>query len=122
MTFSYRSVAAKSPDFAAALARLSRRGESDLDRVEPQVREILAAVRAGGDRAVLEQVEKFEKRRPEQLLIRDYAGEAALAALPSAVREALELASARIRRYHEEQKKHLSGFSFSEGGICKSPS
>jgi histidinol dehydrogenase len=117
MTLFYRSVAVSSPDFAPALARLSRRGESDLDRVEPAVREILAAVRAGGDRAVLEQVEKFEKRRPPQLLLRDFAGADALASLPSAVREALELSANRVRRYHEEQKKHLGGFSFTEGGI-----
>ncbi|HKY36133.1 MAG TPA: histidinol dehydrogenase [Polyangiaceae bacterium] len=113
----YRSVAANSPDFAPALARLARRGETDLERVEPVVREILAAVRAGGDRAVLEQVEKFEMRRPQQLLLRDYAGAEALASLPSAVREALELSARRVRRYHEEQKKHLGGFSFSEGGV-----
>jgi histidinol dehydrogenase len=117
MNFSYRSVAAGSPEFASALVRLARRGESDLERVEPVVREILARVRSGGDRAVLEQVEKFEKRRPEQLLVRDYAGAEALLALPSSVREALELSASRVRRYHEEQKKHLSGFSFSEGGV-----
>jgi histidinol dehydrogenase len=117
MTFFYRSVAANSPNFASALARLARRGESDLERVEPVVREILSAVRAGGDRAVLEQVEKFEKRRPQSLLIRDYAGAQALAALPDSVRGAFELSAQRVRRYHEEQKKHLSGFTLAEGGV-----
>jgi histidinol dehydrogenase len=38
-------------------------------------------------------------------------------ALPSPVRQALELSATRVRRYHEEQKKHLLGFSYSEGGI-----
>ena len=53
MSLTYRSVDAQSPDFAGALSKLSRRGESDLERVEPVVREIIAAVRQGGDRAVL---------------------------------------------------------------------
>jgi histidinol dehydrogenase len=117
MSLTYRSVDAQSPDFASALSRLARRGESDLERVEPVVREIIAAVRAGGDRAVLSFVEKHEQRRPKQLLVRDYDGAEALAALPSLLREALELAATRIRRFHEEQRKHLLGFSYSEGGV-----
>lgn len=117
MSFTYRSVDAQSSDFATALARLVRRGESDLDRVEPVVREILAAVRSDGDAAVLRFVEQHEKRKPAQLLVRDFEGAAALASLPEAVRQALELSAQRVRRYHEEQKKHLSGFSYSEAGI-----
>lgn len=117
MSLTYRSVAAQSPDFAGALSKLSRRGESDLERVEPVVREIIAAVRQGGDRAVLGYVEKHEHRRPEKLLVRDYDGAAALAALSAPVREALELSASRVRRYHEEQRKHLQGFSLSEAGI-----
>ena len=117
MSFTYRSVDAQSADFESALARLSRRGESDLERVEPAVKDILAAVRGQGDAAVLGFVEKFERRRPAQLLVRDYQGAAALAALPPPVRQALELSAARVRRYHEEQKRHLQGFAYTEGGI-----
>jgi histidinol dehydrogenase len=117
MSFQYRSVASQSPDFAAALTRLTRRGDTDLDRVEPVVREILAAVRARGDSAVLGFVEKLEQRRPAQLLARDYDGAAALESLPKAVRQALELSALRVRRYHEEQKKHLLGFAYAEGGV-----
>jgi histidinol dehydrogenase len=117
MSLTYRSVAAPSPDFESALLRLARRGESDLERVEPVVREIIAAVRKGGDSAVLSFVEKHEQRRPKQLLVRDYEGAKALAELPAPVRGALELSAARVRRYHEEQRKHLLGFSLSEDGI-----
>ncbi len=117
MNTTFRSVDAQSPDFAAALTRLTRRGESDLERVEPVVKEILAAVRSQGDAAVLGYVEKLERRKPAQLLRRDFDGAAALAALPVAVRQALELSATRVRRYHEEQKKHLLGFAYTEGGI-----
>jgi histidinol dehydrogenase len=117
MTFNYRSVDAQSPDFAQVLARLTRRGESDLERVEPAVKEILAAVRRQGDAGVLAFVEKFERRKPAQLLVRNFDGAQALAELPPLVRQALELSAARVRRYHEEQKKHLQGFAYTEGGI-----
>jgi histidinol dehydrogenase len=117
MTITYRSVDAKSPGFSQALSRLERRGETDLERVEPVVREILAAVRSGGDAAVLGYVEKHEHRRPEQLLVRNFDGAAALAELPVAVRTALQLSAERVRRYHEEQKRHLQGFAYEEGGI-----
>jgi histidinol dehydrogenase len=50
------------PGFAAALARLESRGESDFARVEPVVREILAAVRAEGDAAVQRYNERFGRR------------------------------------------------------------
>jgi histidinol dehydrogenase len=117
MTLKYASVGAESPEFARALERLSRRGESDLERVEPIVREVLAAVRSQGDSAVLGYIEKFERRAPARLLVRDYGGEAALAALPAAVRQALELSAARVRSYHEQQKRHLAGFSYVEAGV-----
>jgi histidinol dehydrogenase len=117
MSLIYRSIDAESPEFAVTLRRLEHRGESDLERVEPVVREIIAEVRRDGDRAVLSFVEKHEQRRPERLLVRDYGGEAALASLSAPVREALELSAARVRRYHEEQKRHLLGFSFTDAGI-----
>jgi len=117
MSFTFRSLDAQSSGFGAALEKLGRRGDTDLERVEPVVREILSAVRSEGDAAVLRFVERFEGRRVSKLFIRDYGGEAALAALPILVREALELSARRVRRYHEEQKKHLSGFAFTEDGV-----
>jgi len=117
MSFTFRSLDAQSSGFGAALEKLGRRGDTDLERVEPVVREILSAVRSEGDAAVLRFVERFEGRRVSELFIRDYGGEAALAALPILVREALELSARRVRRYHEEQKKHLSGFTFTEDGV-----
>ena len=102
------------PEFDAALNRLEVRGEADFARVESTVREILGAVRVEGDAAVLRYGEKFGRRAP-RLFVRGYPGAAALARLPSEVREALELAAARIREFHEHQRD--AGYSYEVDGI-----
>ena len=117
MTQKLRTVVEGTPEFDSALAELATRGQSDLDRIEPAVREIVDAVRREGDAALGRYVERFEKRRPERWLVRDYGGKQALASLDPRVREALELAAARIRRYHEQQRDHLGGFETESGGV-----
>ncbi|MEO8903504.1 MAG: histidinol dehydrogenase [Polyangiaceae bacterium] len=113
-----RAVKQGAPEYLALLASLARRGESDLDRVEPAVREILAAVRSEGDVALKRFVERFEQRPlPKAWVQRDYGGEAALRSLPAPVAEALVEAAARIRRYHERQAQALGGFEYKEGGV-----
>jgi len=112
-----RSATDGTPHFDAELARLKKRGESDLARVEPSVREIIAAVQTGGDRALRAQIEHFEKRSPRELLIRDYGGRAALESLTPPVCQALELSAMRVRRYHEKQREGLFGFEYEENGI-----
>jgi histidinol dehydrogenase len=112
-----RSASEGSAEFDSLLARLARRGETDLDRVEPVVREIIAAVRAEGDGAVLRYVERFEKGLPEKLFDRDYGGEAALAGLSPPVAKALRTAVDRIRRYHERQAEQLQSFEYEAEGV-----
>jgi len=112
-----RSVTEGTPDYEALLARLARRGESDLDRVEPAVREILSAVRSEGDQGLARYVERFEKRLPKAWLERDYGGEAALRGLPAPVAAALVEGAERIRRYHRRQAESLGGFEYTEHGV-----
>lgn len=102
------------PGFDATLARLESRGEADFARVEPVVREILGAVRTGGDAAVQRYSERFGRRAPA-LVVRDYDGAAALARLPDEARSALQLAATRIRAFHEHQRD--AGFRYHEEGI-----
>ncbi|MDP9001152.1 MAG: histidinol dehydrogenase [Myxococcota bacterium] len=102
------------PECAAALDRLELRGETDFARVEPAVREILAAVRSEGDAAVQRYNERFGRRAP-RLFLRDYAGAAALARLSEDVRAALELAADRIRAFHEHQRD--AGFRYEDHGV-----
>ncbi len=113
-----RAVTQGTASYEALLSALARRGESDLDRVEPAVREILAAVRSEGDAALTRYVSRFEKRPlPKAWVERDYGGEAALRCLPKPVAEALIEAAARIRRYHERQAQALGGFEYTEDGV-----
>jgi histidinol dehydrogenase len=111
------SVVEGTTEFDALLSRLRRRGEADLARVEPAVREILEAVRTEGDPALARLVERFEARSPTRFLVRDYGGAAALESLDPTVRAALELAAARIRRFHERQREGLFGFEYEEQGV-----
>jgi len=112
-----KTIRSEQPEFETLLNQLAHRGDSDLTRVEPAVREILQAVRTEKDAAVRRYVERFEQRDPGTLFQRDYGGKAALESLKPAVRAALELAAKRIRRYHEAQRDHLGGFEYTEGGI-----
>lgn len=106
--------------FTEHLAQLARRGETDLERVEAAVRSILAAVKQGGDRAVLAYVAEFEGRKPAALLRRDYDGEAALRSLEPGLRRALETAAHRIASYHARQAEQLRTFEYEEEGVMLS--
>jgi len=111
------------PAFDAELDRLERRGESDFERVEPAVREILAAVRAEGDTAVLRYAERFDHRRPDTLVrvtgsaagaaMAPDDGAAALERLPEHAASAMRLAAERIRAFHARQLEFF--FSRSSG-------
>ncbi len=102
-------------DYASTLASLERRGDADLKRVEPVVREVLAGVREGGDVAVRGFTERFEGRRQEHVVLPDERWRAMAREAASETREALAEASARIRRYHEHQRD--PGFRYEEDGI-----
>jgi len=101
--------------YEEALSALSRRGEADLERVEPVVREILAQVREHGDVALRDLAERFDGERPEYVRIPDHIWHARAAEVSPEVRAWLEQAAARIRRYHEHQVD--PGYQYEEDGV-----
>jgi histidinol dehydrogenase len=101
--------------YEETLASLSRRGDEDLARVEPEVRAILDAVRERGDEAVLEHTERFDGRRPASLVLDREDWLKSARTVDPAIREALTAAAERIRRYHEHQRD--PGFRYEEHGI-----
>ncbi|TAK66716.1 MAG: histidinol dehydrogenase [Betaproteobacteria bacterium] len=107
-------------DFDARLARLTAFDAAQDQTVDAVVAEILAAVKSRGDAAVLEYTARFDGvtaatlaglELPRELLAR------ARDALPSAQREALEQAAARVRRYHEKQLAQSWQYTEADGTL-----
>ncbi len=101
-----RRLDASSPDFAAQFASFLT-AKRDTESVADQAaREIVAAVQSEGDTALFAYTERFDRFAVDAGTVRidpaDMA--AAFAAIPPAQREALELAAARIRAFHERQR------------------
>jgi histidinol dehydrogenase len=88
-------------------ARLHWSAEQD-DVIEQRVKDILANVRARGDAAVLDYTGRFDGLRAASMAdleIKQADFKAAFDSLPLAQQQALTEAAARVRRYHEWQKK-----------------
>jgi histidinol dehydrogenase len=99
---------------AAFAARLHWSADTDA-AIEQRVADILADVQKRGDAAVLEYTQRFDGLQAadvKALEITQAELQAALDSLPAAQREALQSAAARVRQYHEAQKK-ASGESWS---------
>jgi len=102
-------------DFDTRLSGLLAFENTQDERIEDTVAAILREVKARGDDAVLEYTRKFdllEARSLAELEIGKADLERALAALPSARRDALEQAAVRIRSYHERQP--LASWQYTE--------
>jgi histidinol dehydrogenase len=99
---------------AAFAARLHWSADTDA-AIEQRVADILADVQQRGDAAVLEYTQRFDGLQAtdvKALEITQAELQAALDSLPALQREALQSAAARVRQYHEAQKK-ASGESWS---------
>ncbi len=99
---------------AAFAARLHWSADTDA-AIEQRVADILADVQKRDDAAVLEYTQRFDGLQAadmKALEITQGQLQAALDSLPAVQREALQAAAARVRQYHEAQKK-ASGESWS---------
>ncbi len=105
------AVATFGADFAA---RLHWSADTDA-AIEQRVADILADVQQRGDAAVLEYTERFDGLMATSMATLELTQaelKAAFDSIPAVQREALQAAAARVRRYHEAQKK-ASGESWS---------
>jgi histidinol dehydrogenase len=97
-----------STDFEAQFTqRLHWSADTD-HAIEQRVADILTDVRARGDAAVLEYTARFDGLSADSLSALELTQaelKTAFDGLPTAQRSALEAAAARVRRYHEAQKK-----------------
>jgi histidinol dehydrogenase len=88
--------------------------------VEAATAQILEAVRARGDAALLEYTQRFDRWTPRdtaELEVRPAAARARLEALPAAERGALEFAAERIRVYHGHQRVESWQISEADGTV-----
>jgi len=92
-------------DFEARFRALLTIKREDAPEVDADVAAILGDVRERGDAAIIELTERFDRQTltPDTLRIGTDEIEAALARVPAAERDALDLAAARIRAYHARQ-------------------
>jgi len=90
---------------AAQLRAALPRGGVDVDAVVPKVRPIVDAVAARGAEAALQYGESFDGVRPATVRVPTGELDAALGALEADVRTALEVAIARARAVHADQRR-----------------
>ncbi|CAJ1498732.1 histidinol dehydrogenase [[Mycobacterium] kokjensenii] len=90
---------------SARLRAVLPRGGVDVESVLPKVRPIVEAVAGRGAAAALEYGESFDGVRPAAVRVPGTALESALADLDPAVRAALEVAIARARAVHTDQRR-----------------
>jgi len=101
--------------FEAAFARRLHWSADTDAAIEQRVADILADVQKRGDAAVLDYTQRFDGVQASDvsaLEITQAELQTALDSLPAVQREALQAAAARVRKYHEAQKK-ASGESWS---------
>lgn len=105
MSLKIRRLDARAPTFGPAFAALveAKRGVSA--GISSAVAGILADVRDQGDEALIALTERFDGARltPQTLRVSEAEIEGAWSCLRAETRTALELAAARIRRFHQRQ-------------------
>ncbi len=119
MTVQIRRLATTQSDFKNQLANVLAFEAKEDESINTVVANVLADVKANGDKAVLEYTRRFDRlsvRSVSELEISKTDCEAALASLTSERRSALQAAAERIRKYHEYQKRSCGsdGFSFAD--------
>ena len=115
MTLTIRSLDTTAAGFRAAFVSLLDRAQQLDAKVEAVVREVIGAVRARGDDALLDYTARFDRWTPASaaaLEIPQTLLAQAVQNIPADQRTALEQAAARVRRYHERQK--IDSWSYTE--------
>lgn len=93
------------PNFKAQFDELLRRGHMDMENVSKIVLNIIAEIKAEGNGALKNHIEKFDKwhvESDEALEVKTIDMKNAYDALDTKLKEALELAYKRIYAYHEK--------------------
>ena len=115
-----RKLSTKDAGFDADLKALLAFETAQDDSIDVVVANILKDVKARGDEAVLEYTSRFDKTsatKLSELEISQAELVAALNGLPTAQREALQSAAARVRSYHEKQLMQSWSYTEADGTL-----
>lgn len=91
----------------AARAKIMARAQADIDAVLPQVLPIIADVKARGDAALQDYARKFDKADLKTIKASEDEFAAAEKTLDSAVKNAIQKCVSNVKRFHEEQMRHI---------------
>ncbi len=109
---------ASTADFQARLTQLLAFNDATDSGIQNAVTEILGAVRARGDAAVMEYTTRFDRMpvgNMAQLELSHADLEAAKSNLPLRLLHALEQAAERVRLYHEKQRQESWTYTEADG-------
>ena len=106
-------------DAAQRKAALSRPAAIADDSLMSRVREIMASVKSGGDKAVLDYTAKFDGVTLKNLRVPDADLKAAWNTLPAEDKAALETAKANIKAFHSAQKPAVIEVETQPGVMCR---
>lgn len=111
-----RIIESKDKSFPAVLSSITKRGEEDTSSVEEAVKSILDAVKARGDKAVVEYTKKFDGADISgRIRVKEGEINSALKKIPKKDLQILELAAHRIESFHRKQLQN-SWFTTDEDG------
>ena len=97
----------------------SRRPAAKTDDIIPIVRDVLVAVRDGGDKAVRELTLKFDKSCPDDLLVSPEELDAAEREVPDDLKKAIAIARENIEKFHRSQLPQKREYvETSKGVVC----
>ena len=117
---SLRRLNAADPEFARHLDHLLSWESVSDDTVNQRVLEIIANVRGRGDAALVEYTQRFdqvEATRMAELILPRERLELALERITPEQRQALEIAAARVRSYHEKQRQDSWSYTEADGTV-----
>lgn len=115
-----RRLNAAAADFDAVLDQLLSWEGVSSHEVQHRVDQIIQQVRDGGDTAVLELTQRFDRHPApafEQLVISQAQLQAAYESLPEVRREALKAAAERVTAYHEHQRQGSWEYTEADGTV-----
>lgn len=93
---------------------LEKRAQSSSADITEKVRDVINNVKTNGDIALLDYCEKFDRCRPETIVVSDTDIDAAAAKVSPELWEIMQEAADNIRIYHEKQLS--SGYEFESKG------